>query len=172
MRVPCCRVFEVVVYLMRCPSSDLTAGARAEVDPPGGMKSWSTDGRKKLWGEHMEALWKASATQAARLTPTYIELERPSKSWLGTAWDGVPYHPRAYAAARLLCQTPSVLPAPRNLCAAARATCGPSRRREPRRHPRWPRRYLFPWPSRVASRVASQRGQPPLPICTDQQSRE
>jgi hypothetical protein len=113
MRLPCCRVFEVAVYLMCCPSSDLTAGARAEVDPPGGMKSWSTDGRKKLWGEHMEALWKASATQAAHLTPTYIELERPSKSWLGTAWDGVPYHPRAYAAARLLCRTPSVLPAPR-----------------------------------------------------------
>ena len=30
----------------------------ADADPPGGMKSWSTEGRQKLWGEHMEARWK------------------------------------------------------------------------------------------------------------------
>ena len=53
----------------------------ADADPPGGMKSWSTEGRQKLWGEYMEARWKVflqnHKLNASSRQPTFTE--RPNR---------------------------------------------------------------------------------------------
>ncbi|EKX36875.1 hypothetical protein GUITHDRAFT_116897 [Guillardia theta CCMP2712] len=58
-----------------------------DVDPPGPVKSWSTDGRRMLWKEFFESLWQHSVERALVTNPCYLELERGISGWLGTTWE-------------------------------------------------------------------------------------